>query len=389
MPVRFWPGAQLPGGIANWSISNYTGLIARLFFESGLQGKWLRQALSRKEVTVAKIANLCNVSERTIRDWLREKFHMSSIAANLISNKYKIALPTNVKFDHDYWYGRDNARKGALARLKIYGPPGTKEGRVKGGKISQQRRRLTPENYKNCKIAKNFQKLLESNSLAELVGIILGDGGITSSQLKITLNKESEYNYINYISNLELKVFGERPKLYASKKDQKYKAVNLVLTGVNLISNLNDIGLHCRNKVKEQVSVPKWITTQQNYSLACLRGLIDTDGGIFTHKHGKNLNLGLTFTSHSIPLLNFVLQIFLKVGYHAKLAGDGIYLYRESEVVKYAREIRFSNNHHIERLNNYIKTKGRSIEAVQRACLESKCAQARASSNLASSAREI
>lgn len=344
--------------------------MGRLEFESGFQKKWLQKLIRNKNLKISDLSKLCKVSNRTIRDWLREKFKISLEAANLISNKYEVKIPPDTKILDEYWYGKKGAHKGGLARLMKYGPPGTSAGRRKGGQVSQLRRKLNPEKYLNCNIAKKFKKFNKSIDLAELAGIIFGDGGLANNQLTISLNPSTEPEYVNFVINLENKIIGERPCIYTYRQ-KDIKEARLVITGVNLIRNLKKIGVSWKNKVKEQVDVPKWIKRENKFSIACVRGLIDTDGCVYYHKHGKYFNIGITYTSHSVPLLKFLSQTLTNNGFCPKISGDGVYLYKESEVLKYAREIKFSNDHHLNRLNEYLKIKGRSIEAVQRVRLES------------------
>ena len=244
--------------------------------------------------------------------------------------------------------------------MELYGLLGTLEGRRKGGHNSQINRSLYPERYSNCNLKKLFTVPVFSEKLAELVGIILGDGGITSSQLRITLNKETEPEYVDYVVGLMGETLGEKPKKFYFK-GRASKTCNLILSGVGLISMLSQLGLEKGNKVTKQVKVPGWIRESPEFSRRCLCGLIDTDGCVFCHKHTSHgyfcLNLGLTYTSHSFPLLDFVYETLLAEGFNPKIQDDSVYLYREREVVKYADKIGFSNSHHMGRFNQFFERK--------------------------------
>jgi len=48
------------------------------------------------------------------------------------------------------------------------------------------------------------------------------------------------------------------------------------------------IGLVLGNKVKQQIDIPEWIKSNNNFSLACVRGIIDTDGCFYTNSHYIN-----------------------------------------------------------------------------------------------------
>lgn len=308
-----------------------------------------------------QLAKLCAVSDRTIRDWRREKFTISLGATKIIEHKLNYSIPDDIKYLDDFWYGLKGAKKGGLRHIELYGSPGTLEGRIKGGHISQVNRKAHPELYPRCNLTKNIFVSEKDQHLAELVGIILGDGGLTHDQLKVTLNKRDESEYIKFVEKLLTKIFKEKPHLY-QYKNKNVNVCNLALSGVKLIEFLESVGVFSGNKVLRQVNVPDWIINNNVYSVACLRGLIDTDGGIYYHKHSVNGkvydNLGLTFTNHSRPLVLFVHRTLVGLGFSAKLVPDGVYLYRQNEVVKYAQIVKFHNFHHEIRLKTFLNRKG-------------------------------
>lgn len=106
----------------------------RLLLKPGQQKDFLLKAKNELGGKTAVLAELCGVHERTIRDWLREKYHISQPAAQKISERLKIRMPEVVEMLPDFWSTPKAGKVGAIARYKIYGNPGTKEGRSKGGK---------------------------------------------------------------------------------------------------------------------------------------------------------------------------------------------------------------------------------------------------------------
>lgn len=335
--------------------------MARVVFPIGLQKNWINKIVEKNNLDVIQIAKICKVNPRTIRDWRREKFTIPKKIVDLLANKFSIKPPNNLKLVDDYWYAIKNCKKGALRKLELYGPPGTPEGRIKGGHISQLLRKQNPEKYKNCNLRKGYVWPSESNNLAELMGILLGDGGISHDQVKITLNWFVEKEYVEYVCCLVKKLFCEAPKILFYKNPH-VKVCNVTLSGIAVVEFLIKVGLGRGNKVKRQVRVPNWVTKNLEYSKETLKGLVDTDGGIFYHKHKNNngkdyYNVGLTFTNRSKPLLDFVWKTLTKLGFHAKLAGDGVYLYRIGEVLKYEQVVKFSNSHHTQRLKDFLEKK--------------------------------
>lgn len=350
--------------------------MVRILFAKGRQKVLIDQILEEKKVTISEIAKTCEVSNRTVRDWRREKFTISEKALFRLCKKFNLSIPLGIKKLSNYWYTIKSAKAGGLKRVELYGPPGTPKGRKKGGRNSQLRRKLYPHLYTNCILKKNFFKPEKSSMLAEVVGIILGDGGITDYQLKITLNKETELEYISFVTELLGKIFKEKPCKYFYNNNRRQKICNISINGVNLIKILQNLGLKKGNKITHQVKVPGWITKSEEYSKSCLRGLIDTDGGLYFHKHKTHghdcFNLGLAYTSYSKPLLEFAHNTLLKFGFTSRMKEKGLFLYRYEEIVKYFDIIGSSNNHHIERLKEFIKLKKRrSTQVVEGARLES------------------
>jgi hypothetical protein len=105
------------------------------------------------------------------------------------------------------------------------------------------------------------------------------------------------------------------------------------------------------NKAKQQVDAPDWIKNNKEYSIACLRGLMDTDGGVFLHKykvHGKQYSYKkISFTNKSTPLILFVFEILRVLGFTPKLRDTleikRVWLYNEHEVNRYLEVVGTSN----------------------------------------------
>lgn len=109
--------------------------------------------------------------------------------------------------------------KASNIRMKMYGPPGTPEGRSKGGKISQLKRTLNPEQYRGIGVIvrNSFNYPSESSKLAEFIGIMLGDGGVSKDQIKISLDMNADKEYVIIVMKLIQELFGKKPSLYNRK----------------------------------------------------------------------------------------------------------------------------------------------------------------------------
>ncbi|MCF7907211.1 LAGLIDADG family homing endonuclease [Patescibacteria group bacterium] len=263
----------------------------------------------------------------------------------------------------DFWSASRAARKGGLKVVERHGNPGTPKGRVRGGLISQQRRKKYPEFYRKCNLKKDISRPGNSTELAEFIGIILGDGGIGSDyQVVVTVHKENGRQYIGFICSLIKNLFKLTPAVYCLQSPKSKKVVRITISSSNLVDFLLARGLKKGNKVKNQVGVPIWIKKNKKFSKSCLRGLIDTDGCVYGHRHNSHgynhYNIGLAFTNKSIPLLDFVYNTLEIYNFSPKKqGGSSVRLYRKHEVLRYYQEIGFSNSYHSKRLKNFLNLK--------------------------------
>lgn len=339
--------------------------MARIIFAKGGQSKWINDLVKKFKMRNTDLALICHVSGRTLRDWRREKFNISDNALLKLCNHFNLSFPLGVKTVPDYWYVLKGARKGALRRMELYGPPGTPEGRRKGGRISQLKRKENPQKYRElgCNVRKDFNCPPKTETLAEVVGIILGDGGVTNYQVKVTLDNKVDKEYATFVRQLMFQVLGELPS-YKERNDDN--SICLTLSGANLIDILSTIGIKRGNKILQQVDFPKWIWKKKEYQIACVRGLFDTDGCVYFHHHWtkgiKYRNLGLCFTSWSKPLLQSVHEVLRRREIKHSIQNDErIYVYSLKEVKKYFRIFCPSNPKFNQRLN-FHESNSRVIE---------------------------
>jgi hypothetical protein len=188
----------------------------------------------------------------------------------------------------------------------------------------------------------------ESDDLAEFLGIMMGDGGIGNPwQATITLNSVVDAKYSLYVSNLCKKLFGILP---AMRKRKTRNALVISLASTTVVDFLVSQGLSRGNKIKNGLNIPDWIYKKKSYQKSCLRGLIDTDGCIYVHKHFVcgNLykNIGLSFVSYSPELVLFVMSSLEKFGIIAYISkrGTDVSIYQEDSIAKYLKVIGTSNS---------------------------------------------
>lgn len=315
----------------------------KLKFPKGEQRKFLEKIFDKSGLDIQSLAKTVNVSPRTIRDWKKEKYNISKDATDKFCKFFNITLPYDEKRLIYNWQKIKIgiSRKGAIARFNKYGNLGTPEGSRKGGSKTLKilRERGVIPMCKSYALPKN-----KNVDLAEFIGIMLGDGGITKEQATVTLNSEADKQYIEYVISLGKKLFRNKPAI-VKKKD--CKATDLRYSGTKLVNFLISIGLKRGNKVKQQVDVPDWVQKSNPYKIACLKGLMDTDGCVVvsTHKVGlkRYVYYNRCFANRSKPLLNFVADTLKEQGLHPSVAGERIWLYNKAEIRAYF-DIIGSNN---------------------------------------------
>jgi len=324
----------------------------RVFFPKGKQRKFINGVISH--LSIKEIAKLCNFSERTIRDWRREKFLVDFKSLKIICKKTGLKIPPNIKLRDRYWYTTKGARKGGLAVFKKYGRiGGNPEYRKKKWYEWWEREGKYKTNI--ISLAKPINKPNFSEKLAEFVGIILGDGGISKSQITITLHSENDKEYSRFVVNLIKKLFN----VYIGtchRKDSKATSYNISRTKL-IHFCIEKLGLKQGNKIKQQVDIPEWIKKNKLYSIACVRGLVDTDGCIFTHRYkskGKWYSYKkLSFTSYSEPLRQSVFRIFRNNKLNPRFAQRrDVRLDSIKDMHKYFRIIDSHNPNHLKRYKN-------------------------------------
>jgi len=196
-----------------------------------------------------------------------------------------------------------------------------------------------------------------SKKLAELVGIILGDGNIhsfkiskkvSSYMVRIAGDKRLDRDYlIRYVSGLFRDLFGVEPKI----DERKTNEMLVIVHSKRIVEFFVSMGIKSGNKIKNQVTIPDWVFKKDDYLKACIRGLIDSDGCIYTLKPFYPKYYQLCFKNFNTRLIEDTRKAFLKLGYPISNISMGIqiYLTQKKYVRKFYKEIGFSNEKHIKR----------------------------------------
>lgn len=292
------------------------------FLKKGQQGEFILQSKKELGLTWEKFATVADTGTRNMTDWKNEKSTMSLAAVQNICKARRCMAPKNIIIKDLHWYVAKAAKAGGEATYKKY--------KNVGGNESKRKERWREwwereGKYKEDSITKqlSFRRPKYSEELAEFIGIVLGDGGISDRQITITLHRVDDKEYAEFVVKTIEKLFGVKPGVHCEKNAL---ADDIVISRTGAVEYLEELGLKRGSKMRNQIDIPKWIKEDKKFLIACVRGLVDTDGSIFTHKYmsgGKRYAYKkLQFTSCSRPLARSVYgmlrDIGLKPGFYYK-----------------------------------------------------------------------
>jgi len=321
----------------------------RVVFPKGEQFIFLNKIKTLAGCSNRTLALRIGITERSFRDWLREKTLMTETALVSFCVFAKIERPKNIHFVEKYWYTKKGAALGGKAKVQKYGYYFGDEAHRKSKWREWWDKKGSVDRNKIL-IARKITIPQKSVDLSEFTGIMLGDGGITNRQVVITLNGVDDKEFVTYVMRMIERIFKTKPSLLQIKDS---KAVNIVISSTNLVLFCkNTLGLKIGNKLKQKVDIPLWIYEDIEYQKACIRGLVDTDGCFFTEKHpykGKIYEYGrLNFVSYSPYLQDSVYKILTTLGFHPtkRRLNKAVQLENKQEICNYFKVIGTSNEKH-------------------------------------------
>lgn len=317
------------------------------------RNKLFNAVIDKYSLTIAALK--IGVSRRTLSGWRdglytipEYDFHKLLITARL---KQKDFFP---KLYADHWHSKESGRKGGLIVFRRYGNIGTAEGRKKGGLASLVTHKKKGTAFYNIKI---IHKPNRSEKLAELMGILFGDGHLSKYQVSITTSSVTDKEHALFIQKLIEQIFHDKPSV-KTRKDER--SITVLLSSKIAAGYLHELGMPRGNKIANNLSAPGWIKNNKKYQKAFIRGLFDTDGCIYADRHlikgRKYVNLGWTITSYSPQLRKDLIAILKDMRYAPTNRENqtSVFLRRHEEIKKYFSEIKSSNPKHLMRYQKFI-----------------------------------
>lgn len=303
----------------------------RLKFKDGMQRKFIREAKNGSGLGWNALAEAAGAHPHTLRiDWGEEK---STIPYTIAKKLAK------------YHPGEFDEIKSNWVEKILQEHWGQKVGGKKAGGNKKTKKITVPA---------------KSEALAELFGVILGDGYVGKNELTITCAVH-EKKYLEHIRDEIRELFGIDSKIFAGYSNKN--AIILDCYSCELVKFLTGEGLTSGNKKRNRASIPSWISENTGYSLAALRGLADTDGGIYSKQKGYSRAF-IEFQAKIPGIRKGILSMLKKTGFTPSKSvtaggyskpGWNIRIQNQDEVRKFFRLVGSSNPKNIVKFKFFLK----------------------------------
>ncbi len=190
--------------------------------------------------------------------------------------------------------------------------------------------------------------LKRSVELAELIGIILGDGEIIrDGTMRISFDPKKDKNFLNRRVIFLIKQLLNKKITYESNK-------RIAFGNIAFVRYLEqDCGLKPGSKFENNSQIPKWCFEKQEYISAVLRGLFDTDGYFGYYDFTTEIMYG-RFSDKCTNLVQDIIKSLKILGLNSsvKHTKDGrfkIRICKRTDVLTFFEKIGTSNIKHIVR----------------------------------------
>lgn len=179
------------------------------------------------------------------------------------------------------------------------------------------------------KIRIHFPPFAKNGDLAELIGVVLGDGHIEkfprTERLLIFSNSKNP-GFVTRYTKLVEKIFHKHPYVY---KQSNQNCIRISLYEKYISKRLR---LPSGARKKAHLPVPTWILRKKEYSIRYLRGLYEAEGSYGIHK--ATYTYKFSFSNKNQSLLNNVSKMLKMLGFSPHSDPVRVQLSRRAEVEK-------------------------------------------------------
>lgn len=186
-------------------------------------------------------------------------------------------------------------------------------------------------------VSKRVDLFVQKNGdLAELIGVIFGDGSLEKfprTERLVLLSNSRNSGFIKRYSHLIKKVLKKKPKVY-KRKESNCIAISLYMKDLS-----KKLGIPLGKRKDQKIETPGWIFKNKHYLKRYLRGLYEAEGSFCIHK--PTYTYKFLFANRNESLLKSVFEALKILGFHPHKSKDKIQISRKEEVYKIKDLIKF------------------------------------------------
>lgn len=211
-------------------------------------------------------------------------------------------------------------------------------------KMSETIKRKKIDNFAEWRIWARAEGIIKTGypifkkdgDLAELIGVIYGDGNIgrfpRSERLIIASNSNNK-GFISRYSRIVKKIF--------NKETTNMKSPNSNCVRISIYENKisERLGIPAGDRSNLKIAMPPWIKNDHEILKRFLRGLFEAEGSFCVHKPTGTHKL--FFSNRNSSLLNLVFRGLIMLGFHPNLSGYRVQISRKEEVYRCIETIQF------------------------------------------------
>lgn len=311
----------------------------RVKLDSGKQRELIKK-LIEQHGSLKKLSLFFGISFYTFRNYYREERLLPSLLFNKILADLNLNENSiNFSYLPPNWSQSLGGIKGMVTLKKRYPKKLLKWRRL--GLINSHN-----ANMKKIRIPKMNEKF------AEFIGAYLGDGTLTPYFLRISGDSIYDTRYYDYLRKLVQELFAISPSI---RKEKNKNTISLTIYSKTLCSFLNNnLKLNYGDKIRNKTVIPKQIISEDKLAIACLRGLMDTDGSV--SRRGRNgEQFCIQFSNYNKPLLDQVIFLGKKLEVFTFFEKKGAGSNSWNSILKYFKIVGSSNLKHIIRFDLRLK----------------------------------
>ncbi|MFA5767527.1 MAG: hypothetical protein WC919_06410 [Candidatus Paceibacterota bacterium] len=187
------------------------------------------------------------------------------------------------------------------------------------------------------KIRSDYPRFSKNGDLAELIGVVLGDGHIEtfprSESIAIFCNTRNK-GFIKRYKNLMQMFFEKEPH-------EAKVGLNGGCTRIRLYQNniSERLGIPTGNRGDINFQTPRWILKNKEYLKRYLRGLYEAEGSFCVHKPTSTYKF--LFSNRNESLLNNVHDGLVILGFHPHRSKYQIQVSKKEEVYRIKKLLDF------------------------------------------------